>query len=75
MGDGELHLRLDWHDLYVLRSWNMANQSYTNTVMLDRTSVQKVDKGVNILIYDAETQAMADAFGIHVDDLNGKVLR
>ena len=75
MGEDMLHLRVDGHDLYLLRKFDENSGSYVNSVTFDRTVYRNVDGGVNILVYDTVTQMVVDCFGISAEDRKGDVIR
>ena len=75
MDEDALHLRMDHHDLYLSRRFDEDSHSYIHTMTLDRTVYRKVDRGVNILVYDTVTQSVVDCFGIQVESFNGEVIR
>lgn len=75
MGEDMLHLRVDGHDLYLLRKFDENSGSYVNSVTFDRTVYRNVDGGVNILVYDTVTQMVVDCFGISAEDREGDVIR
>lgn len=67
MDDAEKYIRTSSHDFCLRRSLNASGQS-CNEIIVDKIQYQKVENGVNVLIYDTMTEKIADVFGINMDD-------
>ncbi len=68
MEEDFLHFRWDGHDLCIRRWFDEGSLSYVNMLTFDRTVYQKVESGVNILVYCTITQSVVNDFGIQAED-------
>lgn len=66
-GKAEKYLRMDSHDLCMRRTFNEANATYMNQIIIDNVEYKKVANGVNIVVYDKVTQRVVDSFGLNRD--------
>lgn len=67
MEDAEQFINVSAHDFCMRRSLDESNQ-YINTIIFDNIQYQKVDHGINVLVFDTKTEKIADMFGINAED-------
>jgi hypothetical protein len=60
-GDDELYIRTEHRD-FCLR------HSYTNELIVDNQQYEKVSNGLNLIIFDTQTNVIADVIGIDIDN-------
>lgn len=54
------------HD-FCMRRFKNDSEQYINHIIVDNIQYQKVNNGINVLIYDKKTEKIADMFGIDAD--------
>ena len=67
MDDGEFFRRTEPHDFHLRRSSD-ENGNWSNEIIIDNTAYKKVTNGVNIVVYDKQTEKVADTMGFNADD-------
>lgn len=63
MQEAEYFISVSMHDFCMKRSLNEQG-GYINTIIFDNMQYQKVNNGVNVLIFDSKTEKIVDMFGI-----------
>lgn len=61
------YIRRDYHDFMLERTYDPDRGIYCNTITADGVNQQKVEYGVNIVVYSRTTQEIADCVGIRPD--------
>ena len=67
MDNGEYYVRTEPHDFHLRRSSD-ENGNCLNEIIMDNDNYNRVENGVNIVVYDKLTEKIADAVGFSVDD-------
>jgi hypothetical protein len=58
--DAELYMRTEYRDFYLKHSYSTDK----NEIIIDSVKYKKVNNGLNIVIYNPQTNVIADVFGV-----------
>ncbi len=65
--EAEYYESTELHDICLRRAVE-TGEKYSNKILVDREQYQKVKNGLNVVVYDALSDSVADVFGIDADD-------
>lgn len=71
--ESEKYISTELHDICI-RKIPKGNGSFSGQMIVDNEQYQKVKNGLNVVVFDALTDRVADSFGIDADD-NDSIVR
>lgn len=66
-GENDYYKSTLLHDFYLKRISN-GDGTYTNSIIIDNEEYRRVEKGINVVVYDTITGIIADTFGLNKAD-------
>lgn len=64
----ERYRRIDQHDVVLRRIWDEEVGEYVNQMFVDATIYNKVENGVNVIVYSKKTQNVVDSVGFDAEN-------